>query len=76
MLSNLALCNVLRRAGYKPYAQVSVFGRKLELISYPFPTDQAPTRIACMVREPNDPTTMFAWSVPDHVIKAAVESFG
>ena len=75
----LATCNVLRRAGYKPYARVSVYGRTLELISMPFPQDGVSRRasgISIMAREPDDPTTMFEWAIPNHVVRAAMESFG
>jgi len=51
-----------------------LMGERLELISYPFPLDNG--LIACKVRELNDPTTMFEWVVPEHVINAAVQSFG
>jgi len=61
----------LRRAGYKPHARMSIMGRDLELISYPFPRDAGDGSIGCMVREPDDPTTLAEWLVPDHVIAAA-----
>jgi hypothetical protein len=86
-MTSLDICFVLRRAGYKPHALMTVLGRRLELISYPFPTAHTLKTtfsnfwehrgaVACMVREPNDPTTMFEWCVPDHVINAALRSFG
>jgi hypothetical protein len=65
----------LRLAGYKPYARMRIDGRDLELISFPFPRDDGRT-IGCMVRVPDDPTTMTEWIVADHVIAAALQYFG
>jgi hypothetical protein len=73
-IDRFLLCRTLQRAGYKPHAYITLHGRRLELISYPFPDHR--NGIGCMVREPHAPETMFEWTIPEHVLKAAVESFG
>lgn len=77
----LATCMTLRRAGYRPYARLSIYGRKLECISYPFPQDGAGIRgggagIGIMLREPDDPTSMFEWSIPRNIVRMSIETFG
>jgi hypothetical protein len=77
----LETCYTLRRAGYVPYATLLFYGRQLECISYPFMQDGIAIKgggcgIGIMMREPNDPTTLFEWSIPRRVVRMAIESFG
>lgn len=77
----LQTCWTLRKAGYTPHSRMRIMGRDLEVISYPFPQDGVSIRgggcgIGIMVREPDDPTTMFEWSIPVTIVRMAIQSFG
>lgn len=76
---DLETCFALVRAGYKPYAMKRVLGKDMELISNPFPQDGVSIRgggcgIGIMVRELNDPTTMFEWSIPVNDVRIAIRT--
>lgn len=69
-LSTLETCQVLVKAGYKPYEKICLAGTP-ECISYPFPKDNG--RIGIMVRATGDPTTMVEYEIPEGVIAQARE---
>jgi len=68
----LLQCFALRQAGYVPYARKLVRGKMLECISYPFPSDDS-TSIGIMMRQPDDPTTMFEHFIPKSIVEAAIK---
>lgn len=77
---NLDTCNALRMAGYIPYATFKMHGKQYEVISMPFPQDGVAIKgsgcgIGLLIRYPSDPTSMFEWSIPRRIVRAAVAKF-
>lgn len=72
----LDTCRALVKAGYKPYAIKTVWGKEMEMISMPFPQDgikDGGCGIGIMVREPGDPVTLKEWSIPVAYVRAALQ---